>query len=155
MFSIFNQAVGQRRIFRRLISVIVLAGIGILSSVGCSKSDNHVPVHPVAGAIKYQGRPVVGAFVSLHPKTATEGVPNPRATVEKDGSFTVSTYNGNDGAPEGEYIVTVQWYKPVRQGNDLVGGPNVLPVKYASARTSDVKIRVAAGKNQLQPIQLR
>ena len=57
-----------------------------------------------SGAIKYQGQPIDGAFVSLHPKSATEGVPNPRATVAKDGSFTVSTYNGNDGAPEGDYI---------------------------------------------------
>jgi hypothetical protein len=155
MISICIKSVRQHRFFRRLNSVIVLAGIGILSSVGCSKSENHVPVYPVVGAIKYQGQPIAGAFVSLHPKSPTEGVPNPRASVEKDGSFTLSTFNGNDGAPEGEYIVTVQWYRPVRQGNDLVGGPNVLPVKYASARTSDVKIRVAAGENRLQPIQLR
>ena len=95
-----------------------------------------MPVHPVVGAIQFRGQPADGAFVSLHPKNATEGVPNPRATVAKDGSFVVSTYDGNDGAPEGDYVVTVQWYKPVRQGNDLVGGPNVLPPKYASPRTS-------------------
>lgn len=155
MFSICTQFVRRRRISCGLNSVLALAAIGILTSAGCSKSENHVPVHPVVGAIQYRGQPVVGAFVSLHPKSATEGVPNPRATVEKDGSFTVSTYNGNDGAPEGEYIVTVQWYKPVKQGNDLVGGPNVLPAKYASPQTSDVKIRVAAGENRLQPIQIR
>ena len=39
-------------------------------------------------------------------------------------------------------------------GNELVGGPNVLPAKYASAKTSDVQIRVAAGENQLNPIQI-
>jgi hypothetical protein len=155
MISICTQSVGQRRGIRRLNSVLVWAGCALLACVGCSKSENHVPVHPVVGAIKYQGQPIAGAFVSLHPKSPTEGVPNPRASVEKDGSFTLSTYNGNDGAPEGEYIVTVQWYKPVRQGNDLVGGPNVLPAKYASARTSDVKIRVAASENRLQPILLR
>ena len=133
-----------------------LVAVLAVSAVGCGGSDkNRVVVHPVQGAIQFRGQPVEGAFVSLHPKTSAEGVPNPRATVAKDGSFTVSTYDGNDGAPEGEYVVTVQWYKPVRQGNDLVGGPNVLPVKYASARTSDLKIRIAAGENRLQPIQLR
>ena len=75
--------------------------------------------------------------------------------VAPDGSFAVSTYDGGDGAPEGEYVLTVQWYKPVRQGNDLVGGPNVLPAKYASPRTSDVRITVAAGENHLKPILLR
>jgi hypothetical protein len=107
------------------------------------------------GAIQFRGQPANGAFVSLHPKNAAEGVPNPRAMVAQDGSFTVSTYDGNDGAPEGDYIVTVQWYKPVKQGNDLVGGPNVLPAKYASPRTSDVVVHIAAGENRLKPIQLR
>jgi hypothetical protein len=136
-------------------TAVVLVALTIATGLGCSKSESRVPLHPVAGAIQFHGRPAEGAFVSLHPKTATEGVPNPRATVAKDGTFTVSTYDGNDGAPEGEYIVTVQWYKPVRQGNDLVGGPNVLPAKYASPKTSDVSIHIAAGENHLKPILFR
>jgi hypothetical protein len=133
----------------------VLAAV-VLPACGCGRSgENHVAVHPVQGAIQFRGQPMEGAFVALHPKSATDGVPTPRATVAKDGTFTVTTYDGNDGAPEGDYVVTVQWYRPVRVGNDLVGGPNVLPAKYASVRTSDVQIRIAAGENRLQPIQLR
>jgi hypothetical protein len=133
----------------------VLAAV-VLSAVGCgSGGENHVAVHRVQGVIQFRGLAMEGAFVSLHPKSATDGVPTPRATVAKDGTFTVTTYNGNDGAPEGDYVVTVQWYKPVQVGNDLVGGPNVLPAKYASAKTSDVQIRVAAGENRLRPLQLR
>ena len=139
----------------RLIGVAVLAAV-ILPVVGCGQgSKSQVAVHPVQGAIQFRGLPMEGAFVSLHPKSATNGVPTPRATVAKDGTFTVSTYEGNDGAPEGDYVVTVQWYRPIRVGNDLVGGPNVLPAKYASVQTSDVQIRVAAAENRLQPIQLR
>jgi hypothetical protein len=136
-------------------AAIVLAALAILTDVGCNKADNHVPVHPVVGAIKFRGQPAEGAFISLVPKSAIDGVPNPRATVVKDGTFMVSTYDGNDGAPEGEYVVTVQWYKPVRQGADLVGGPNVLPTHISSAKTSDVIVRVAAGENRVPPIQLR
>jgi len=62
---------------------------------------------------------------------------------------------GSFPGSEGDYVITVQWYKPVRVGNDLVGGPNVLPARYASTQTSDVKVRIAAGENHLQPIQLR
>jgi hypothetical protein len=140
---------------RKVTATLVVAAFGILPGLGCGESESRVPVHPVLGAIQFRGQPANGAFVSLHPKNAAEGVPNPRATVAKDGSFLVSTYDGNDGAPEGDYIVTVQWYKPVKQGNDLVGGPNVLPAKYASPRTSDVVIHIAAGENRLKPIQLR
>jgi hypothetical protein len=155
MVSICSRAYRQHCSFRRLCSVVVMGGLVLLSNVGCSKSESHVPVHPVLGAIQFRGQPINGAFVSLHPTNSAEGVPNPRATVASDGTFAVSTYDGNDGAPEGEYVVTVQWYKPVRQGTDLVGGPNVLPAKYASPQTSDVKVHVAAGENHLQPIQLR
>ncbi len=126
------------------------------SLVGCGRSDkNHVAVHPVQGAIQFRGQPIAGAFVSLSPKNPIEGVPTPRATVGADGSFVLTTYDGNDGAPEGEYVLTVQWCKPVRQDNELIGGPNVLPPKYASAKTSDLKVTVAAGENHLKPIQLR
>lgn len=140
---------------REWVTAIVLATIGTLPGIGCGKSENRVPVHPVQGAIQFRGQPAHGAFVLLHPKNAAAGVPNPRATVAQDGSFVVSTFDGNDGAPEGDYIVTVQWYRPVKQGNDLVGGPNVLPARYASPRTSDVIVHIAAGENQLAPIQLR
>ncbi|MFO0788264.1 MAG: hypothetical protein U0805_02335 [Pirellulales bacterium] len=136
-------------------AALLLATLGPGACCGCNRSENHVAVHPVEGAIQFRGKPPEGAFVSLVPKDAKQGVPNPRATVAKDGSFAVTTYDGNDGAPEGEYVLTVQWYKPVRQGDELVGGPNALPVKYASARTSDITIRVAAGDNHLPPIQLR
>lgn len=132
-------------------AVIIVA---VLSSTGCNKGSARVPVHPVVGTIQFQGQPAAGAFVSLYPKAAIEGVPNPRATVSKDGSFVVSTFDGNDGAPEGEYVVTVQWYRPVRQGGDLVGGPNVIPPKYGSPRTSNVTVRIAAGENRLPTIKL-
>src|SRR5687767_7734398 len=112
---------------------VALSAVSVLPFVGCGSSDsNRVPVHPVLGAIQFRGQPIVGAFVALHPENATAEVPSPRATVGPDGSFTLSTYDGNDGAPEGEYVLTVQWYKPIKQGNEVVGGPNVLPKKYSS-----------------------
>jgi hypothetical protein len=128
----------------------------LVTALGCGKADkNRVAVQPVQGTIQFRGQPAAGAFVSLSPKNPIEGVPAPRATVGADGSFTVTTYDGNDGAPEGDYVLTVQWYRPIRQDNELVGGPNVLPLKYASARTSDLVVTVAAGENHVKPIQLR
>jgi hypothetical protein len=140
---------------KHFIECAILSSL-VLSVVGCGRSDkNRVAVHPVQGTIQFRGQPIEGAFVSLSPTSAIEGVPAPRATVAKDGSFAVTTYDGNDGAPEGEYVLTVHWYKLVRQANELVGGPNVLPPKYASAKTSDLRVTVAAGENRLNPIQIR
>ena len=122
---------------------------------GCSQAPSGaVPTFPVKGQVTYRGVPAAGAFVTLHPKVAAPDVPTPRASVARDGSLELTTFNGGDGAPEGEYVVTVQWYKPVRQAGDLVAGPNVIPAKYASPKTSPLVIKVAANDNVLPPIQL-
>jgi hypothetical protein len=127
-----------------------------LSFTGCgSKDASRVAVHPATGAIKFRGQPAVGAFVTLYSIDAPTEVPAPRATVGHNGEFSLTTYDGDDGAPEGEYTLTVQWYRPIRQGDEYIGGPNVLPQKYASAKTSDLKIRIAAGENRLQPVVLK
>ena len=145
------------RYFGNRIFPVILTALAVFPFAGCGdSSDGRLAVYPVLGTIQFRGQPISGAFLSLHPKNSAEpGAPSPRAMVAADGSFALSTYDGNDGAPEGEYVLTVQWYKPVRQGGELVGGPNVLPKKYASPTTSDVPIKVAAGENRLQPIQLR
>jgi hypothetical protein len=150
--------VGNRNGRHYLRPCIATLAVAALTITGCGGGGDasRVPVYPVTGAIQFRGQPAIGAFVTLHPKDpqATQA-PAPRATVGPGGSFALTTYDGQDGAPEGEYTLMVQWYRPVRQGDELIGGPNVLPPKYALAKTSDIKIRVAAGENHLQPIQIR
>jgi hypothetical protein len=136
---------------RRLAAVACLSAI-----VGCGEAKpERIAVHPAAGTITFKGQPMPGAIVALHPKSAlAESVPTPRANVDKDGTFKLSTFDAGDGAPEGEYILTVQWYKPIKQGPDLVSGPNVVPPKYSSPQHSDKIIKIAAGQNNLDPIKL-
>jgi hypothetical protein len=155
--SVRSRWQGEQRRPTNLRPSFAMIALAAFVFAGCGQGDaGRVPVHPVQGAIQFRGQPIVGAFVSLHSQNgAMAEIPTPRATVGSGGQFALTTYDGQDGAPEGEYVLTVQWYKPVRQGNEVVGGPNVLPVKYARPQTSDVIVRVAAGENRLQPIQLR
>ena len=135
---------------RVFVLLLVIAGI-----VGCGDGrGSRVATIPVEGTITYRGQPIPGAFVTLHPKFPRPDVPASRASVGRDGTLTVSTFTGGDGAPEGEYVLTVEWYRPVRQGNDVVPGPNVIPKKYASRRTSDLVVRVAPDAGRLPPIAL-
>jgi hypothetical protein len=108
----------------------------------------------VQGTITFKGRPIPGALVAFHPKAPDRQAPAPRASVDASGAFSLSTFNGGDGAPAGEYVVTVQWYKPVRKGADVVPGPNVIPREYAVASTSNLCVRIVSGHNQLPPIRL-
>lgn len=137
-------------------------GVGLLSAamaavvfVGCGEAKPaRTPVFPIKGTITFKGQPMPGALVALHPKTPVAGTPSPRANVTKDGAFEVSTYDGGDGAPAGDYTLTVLWYKQVKNGSDIIAGPNVIPQKYAKAETSDLNISVKEGVNELPPITL-
>jgi hypothetical protein len=75
--------------------------------------------------------------------------------VNENGTFTLSTYRANDGAPSGDYTATVEWPTFVGRGEEVRVGPNLLPPKYGNPRTSDLHVRVAEGSNQLPPIHLR
>jgi hypothetical protein len=82
----------------------------LLVVLGCGKADERRPVFAVSGAVTYNGEPMAGAMISLHPL----GDPDPRAlrshaTADKDGRFKLSTYLSEDGAPAGEYAVTIYW----------------------------------------------
>jgi hypothetical protein len=140
---------------RRLRLLLALSLLTPLAVVGCSDSAPlTVVTYPVEAPVTFQGKPAPGAFVAFHPVTPSENVPAPRGVVTRDGQLQVSTFNGGDGAPEGEYVLTVQWNRLVRRGDEVVAGPNVIPRKYASPQTSNLRVRVAAGDNQLDPIRL-
>jgi hypothetical protein len=95
-------------------------------------------------------------MIVLHPKNpARADVPTPRALVRNDGTFRVNTYEAGDGAPPGDYIATIAWYKLVGQRGDVQAGPNVLPHKYSNPKSSPWVIRVAEQPTRLSPVQLR
>jgi hypothetical protein len=134
----------------------LLALVAIVFVAGCGGSrPPRVATHPAKGSISYQGQPIAGAFLALHPKASAQpNVPTSTAIVQNDGSFTVTTYESGDGLPEGDYIVTAQWRKVVKSGGEFVPGPDLLPARYSRPETSDVVIRVASGSNALPPIAL-
>jgi hypothetical protein len=134
-----------------LLSILLV----VAAALGCGESETRVPVHRVKGMITFQGQPISGAFLSLHPKSAAPDVPAPRASVNPDGSFELSTFEGSDGAPEGKYFVTVKWYKPVKVKGEVVSGPNALPAKFSNPKTSGIEVTVASGQNELPTIQLK
>jgi hypothetical protein len=138
----------------RLNSMAIAMTIAAL--VGCGEAKpERVAVHPASGTLTVKGQPAPGAFVTLHPKAEVgEDVPPPRANVDKDGTFKLSTFAGGDGAPEGEYTVTIRWYKLIKNGTDVSQGPNVIPAKYTKPESSNLTVRIAAGQNSLPPIKL-
>src|SRR5206468_35759 len=97
------------------------------------------PVYPVSGKVLVQGRPAAGAQLTFHP--VGENGPNairPVAHVDDQGNFRLTSYKEGDGAPAGEYRVTVQWFRAVPDPSQRgeYTPRNFLPARYGQAESS-------------------
>ncbi|MGV3608384.1 MAG: hypothetical protein ACO1RA_18410 [Planctomycetaceae bacterium] len=96
-----------------------------LVCASCNKAPDRPKVTQVSGQVFVENKPAKGALITLVPMQAPEDVAKswkfgyPRATVGADGKFQVSTYELGDGAPPGEYRLTIIW--PVME---MVEGPD-------------------------------
>ena len=84
--------------------------VGVL--VGCSSQPARLPTYPVHGEVNCAGKPAVGLAVILRRadgKTVPEMPLNPHAVTGADGQFAMTTYDKDDGAPEGEYVLLLHW----------------------------------------------
>ncbi len=137
--------------------------LGLLACCSCSKNDK--PLFPANGSVSFKGLPAAKAMVVFH----SVGDPDPkavkpRAIVAKDGSFQVYTYTAGDGLPAGEYIVTVVGEKPhahAKQSNSASKKKRdetqsrSLPPHYENPKTSDLRVQIKEGPNELPPFELK
>jgi hypothetical protein len=132
--------------------LLLVAAIG--SIAGCNSRDG-VALFPVEGVLKCNGQPLAGAQVVFHPRERTAKVPPARAQTDASGKFKLTTFNTHDGAPAGEYAVTVEFF-PLQQWQDeFIAGRNVLPPRYASPATTDLRIRIANEPNKLNALEIK
>lgn len=118
------------------------------------KRYDSVRLYPVRGKVLFDGKPAVGAEVRLHPETPSgKGALYPAARVEADGSFALTTYENKDGAPTGEYAVTVRWDEATTK--DEATPPDRLRGRYADPKKSPWRVTVRDGTNELEPFHLR
>lgn len=96
------------------------------------KTAHRAKTHPVTGTVTLDGQPVEGATVSfqMDGKSKAVGVTNDR------GEYALSTSEPNDGVPAGQYMVTIAKNDPATQ-------KNLLPMKYADARTTGITVQVS------------
>lgn len=135
--------------------VVALAGLVLLG--GCSRGPRF---NPVAGQVLWRGKPAAGARVIFHPLAETAGVPKPSAVVEESGAFHVGTYAPNDGAPAGEYKVTIDWFdlSPQTASTDVGETPSPsdkLKGRYADPKRSSLQATIKEGENTLPPFELQ
>ena len=118
----------------------------------------------VKGTVKYKGKPVSGAIVSLAMEGAARGA---TGTTDDNGNYKLTTFDTNDGAIVGTHKVTV--VKPIATplgkapaeltADDLlkitsegklqeVTKSDELPAKYADLKTTKLQLTIEAGDNE-------
>lgn len=130
----------------------------IFFEAGCGSKDasqeRRKPVFPVQGQVLFAGRPTPYALVVFHPLNPDDkDTPRPRGQVGADGKFTLTTYEPGDGAPAGDYRVTVELW--LSSGKRDEGPSNRLPARYGDPTTSGLTARVNTGPTELQPFHLK
>lgn len=104
--------------------------------------------YPARGRILLpSGSPLWKGQVTLHPKDKTK--PIAMAIIGKDGTFTLQTYNANDGAAVGAHVVTVKGTYYTSSGTPLVDKNLPIPKKYQSVDTSDLLVEIGEKENTL------
>ena len=142
---------------KQLVTAVLFSIVAAFSATGCNKADNdRVQVFPVNGQLQWNGKPLAEAFVVFHPReSGATAAPAAHGQTDQEGKFRLTTYEAGDGAAVGEYAVTVQHYELIKSGDSYSAGPNVLPKKIADPTTTNITIRIAAGANQLEPIEIQ
>src|SRR5207249_3372518 len=108
---------------------------------------------PVHGEVYFDGQPASGAMVHFHPLNDEERAPA-FAEVKADGSFELSTFGTNDGAEEGDYVVTVNWRTEERVDGDIIVSPDRMGERYAKRELSTLKATVTEGDNLIPCFEL-
>src|SRR3954471_18982221 len=78
----------------------------VLSLIGCSSEgpSKGAPTYPVEGVVKLKGQPVVGADIVFSQK---DGSSSSFGRTDASGHYQLTTRKSNDGAPPGDYLVSI------------------------------------------------
>lgn len=115
-----------------------------LAGAACTQAPEHPPVFPVTGKVLYEGKPAPGAVVILHTPGVTNDASRPRGQADANGEFHLTTYEAGDGAPAGDYVVTVEWRQA---GDHPEEGAELLPPVYGDPKLSPLKTTVTSEGN--------
>jgi hypothetical protein len=128
------------------------------SAVGCGggKSDKP-PLGRVSGTVTYKGQPLPEGSVTFTPVEGKGDDSGQLASgqIESDGSYSLTTFNTDDGAVLGQHAVTVQsrdgsQFKPPQPGEPIkyVLQKSRIPKKYETVKSTPLRFTVEAGSNE-------
>ena len=129
---------------------------GCAGLAGCS-NESLPKCHPVRGKVTLDGKPLAEAMIVFHPlEDDAPEISKPLAYSGQDGDFELTTLQPRDGAPPGQYAITVELRELKADGDQMVrDGRNLLPAIYGDPKTSGFRFLVEGEPNEVPAIDLK
>lgn len=156
---------------------LLVVAFSVLCMNGCSGgatgAGNRLPTHQVTGKVTYKGQALDGAHITYHPKDPA--APGAFAKTDSSGNYSLRTYTDGDGAPAGEYTVTIEkssgpppvqksgaeMFKEMEARAEQGLPPEsttptlLVPVAYTKAETTDLRVKVVEGSGNSYDFDLK
>jgi hypothetical protein len=138
-------------------SAVVLVLVTLAS---CGGGPNAPKAYPVKGKILVNGQPANECEITLNrisgPELPTPVTPS--GLTDQNGEYQLTSYYGGDGAPDGEYVITVVWRERTGLAKTEFGGPDKLGGAYGKAEKNKYLpgfvVKVEGKPLELPPLQL-
>ncbi len=141
---------------------LVLFG-SLLVFSGCGKEEERLEVHPAKGVVHFKGQPMKGGG-SINFFPMSKGGRDASGTINEDGTFTLTSYQGGEGAgaAAGQYRVVINQVT-MKEGagstngeegggesEETVAKADQIPLIYADPLRSPAVQEIKAGDNDLK-----
>lgn len=117
----------------------ILSVLLLVVMVGCG--DGRPTRVAVAGKVTIDGKPVASGAVRFFPETGRPATGN----INADGTFSLFTFDANDGCVPGNYRVAVMWIDYLSETQQRWN----LPKKYGNPNTSGISKAVAEATDSM------
>ena len=141
----------------RAVHGLAVALLGLVALAGCSGEPSPVALprgtlHPVKGkVVTVDDKPLTEGTITFVPVKSTSREASGK--IGPDGTFTLKSGDAGEGAAEGEYRVRIE--SPLTVASTDPRKPTrVVPLAYEDEDTSQLKVTVKGGSNDLPPIKL-
>ena len=145
--------------FRPAARILRLALALALVGLAACGGKNLPKVYPVKGKVLVNSKPAKDCQVWFHPTGGDlANRTTPHGLTDDSGEFQLTSYIANDGAAEGEYIVTIEWRERSGLAKMEFEGPDQLGEAYSkSEKTKGLKgfvVQVGPRAMEVPPFEL-
>lgn len=133
----------------------LLSVVTLVAFAGCGENLSVPRTAPVSGSVTSKGKPAPGIRVKFHPQFEMGKVKfTPYGETGPEGRYVLNTGAPGNGAPVGDYIVTIEKPRSGTDANGLEAEVDDLKGKYSDPQKSQFKVSVKSGENVVPPFDI-